>query len=425
MKTFSVLIFSLIIVSFAYADFSSTNFQLENPVNIIEGGQSTSTNFKYFSSTGQLISGQSTSSSFVQNAGFLYFPTATSPVLSATPGDSQIVLGWTPAIGILANITNYEVGISNTSGGVFTYTSVGNVFTNTQTSLVNGTPYFFKVRSYAAGLLLSESAEVSATPNIVVVPSSGGGGGSVSTQTGVIFSGRAYPLSKVSILKDGQLVINTIAGPDSNFSVALNGLSSGDYNFSVYGTDKNGLRSSAFTFKIFITSGVTTQISGIFISPTISVDKSEVKRGDNITIFGQSTSNSQIVISVNSPQEFFKNTSSDENGVYLHSFDTSVLEQGQHSTKSKALKNTEISSFGDAVNFIVGTKNVLADNTKKIIKCDLNEDGRCNLIDFSITAFWYKRPLNSSFILKEKKYLSGDGKIDLVDFSIMAFYWTG
>lgn len=427
MKTFSALIFSFVIVSFAYADFSSTNFQLENPINIIEGGQSTSPSFKYFSSTGQLTTGQSTSSSFVQNAGFLYFPTATSPVISAVPGDSQVVLNWTPATGILANITNYEVGISNVSGGVFTYTSVGNVLTNTKDSLSNGTTYFFKIRSYAAGLLLSESVEVSATP-IASTPRSSGGGISPVVpikKTGVIFSGRAYPLSKVSILKDGQLMVNTIAGPDSNFSVSFNELSSGNYNFSIYGTDKNGLRSNAFTFQVFITSGVTTKISGIFITPTISVNKKEVKRGDNITIFGQSIPNSQIVISVNSPQEFFKSILSDESGVYLYNMDTSILDMGKHLTKSKALKNSEISSFSDTVGFIVGTKNVFLGEEKKVTKCDLNEDGRCNLVDFSIVAFRYKRPLSEDFIIKEIEHLNGDGKIDLVDFSIMAFYWTG
>ncbi|MBP6060628.1 MAG: hypothetical protein KA515_01330, partial [Candidatus Pacebacteria bacterium] len=252
-----------------------------------------------------------------------------------------------------------------------------------------------------------------------------GGGGDDDSGTGVFFSGRAYPLSKVNILKDGQLVLSTIAGPDSNFSATLGNLSSGDYTFSVYGEDNAGRHSKPFTFQIFITSGVTTNITGIFIAPTIAVDKSEVKKGDNVVIFGQSSPSSQIVISVNSPQEFFSNTPSDNNGIYLANFDTSVLEIGSHSTKSKSLKSGEISSFSDTVGFIVGTKNVFADNTVKSAKCDLNEDGRCNLVDFSIAAFWYKRPLNTAFIPREVKHLNGDGKVDLVDFSIMAFYWTG
>jgi hypothetical protein len=216
------------------------------------------------------------------------------------------------------------------------------------------------------------------------------------------------------------LALSTIAGPDSNFSATLSNLSSGDYTFSVYGEDKNGLRSTPFTFQIFITSGVTTNVGGIFIAPTIAVDKSEVKKGDNITIFGQSTPSSQIVISVNSAQEFFGNASTDANGVYLHNFDTSVLELGNHSTKSKALKNGEISSFSDAVAFTVGTKNVPVKIITKVLKGDSNGDGKINLVDFSIAAFWYNKANPPA-----KVDLNNDGIVNLIDFSIMAYYWTG
>lgn len=275
-----------------------------------------------------------------------------------------------------------------------------------------------------------ENITVTATVNGVVVnPGGGGGGGGGGTgsyeNAGVFFSGRAYPLSKVSILKDGQIALSTIAGPDSNFSANLGNLSTGNYTFSVYGEDKDSRRSSTFTFDIFITSGVTTKITGIFIAPTIATDKSQVKQGDNLVIFGQSAPVADIVISVNSPVEFFKNTTSDSNGVYLINFDTSVLEIGKHSTKSKALKEGEASSFGNSAGFTVGLTNLDALPIEGLTKCDLNSDNRCNLIDFSIAAFWYKINLSPAFIIKERDHLSGDGKVDLVDFSIMAFYWTG
>ena len=410
----------------AYADFSSTNFKLENPINIIEGGQSSSGSFQYFSNTAQTDQGQSISTNFRENIGFLYFPIATSPTLSATPGNGQIVLSWTAAVPTFANITSYSVGISTISGGPYTYTAVGSSLSNTQTSLSNGTTYYFKIRSFAAGLILSESAEVSATPTAPAGGGGGGGGSSGSVATGVILSGRAYPLSKVNILKDGQLALSTIAGPDSRFEASLSRLSSGDYTFSVYGEDNASRRSSPFTFQVYITEGVVTRVSGIFISPTIAVDKSQVKRGDNIAIFGQSAPTSEIVINVNSEPEFFKSAQSDANGVYLYNFDSSVLDMGRHSTKTKALKEGEISSFSDAINFLVGNTNIpITGPAAGPAKCDLNEDTRCNLVDFSIAAFWYKKVLSEEFSAREAKYLNGDGKVDLVDFSIMAYYWTG
>ncbi len=252
-------------------------------------------------------------------------------------------------------------------------------------------------------------------------PSGGGGGGGYSSLiTGVTFSGRAYPLSKVSVLKDGQLAITTIAGPDANFNISLSGLSSGDYIFAVFGEDSQGRRSTLFTFPTLITIGATASISGIFLAPTIAVDKSEVKRGENIAIFGQSAPNSEITVSVHSGEGFFGKTKADKDGVYLYNFDTTPLAIEQHSTKSKSAIGGAISSFSKTISFAVGTKTVFAQATAGPIKGDLNGDKRVNLVDFSIAAYWYKRPSPPTLV-----DLNSDGKIDLVDFSIMAFYWTG
>jgi hypothetical protein len=262
-------------------------------------------------------------------------------------------------------------------------------------------------------------------------PSGGGGGGGgggiiITASTQVTFKGMAYPLSPVTILKDGQKAVTTIAGPDAKFEVSLSGLSSGNYNFSVFGEDKQKRTSPPFTFSVYITYGATTVISGIFIAPTIDVDKSEVKRGDNIAILGQSVPNGEITIAVSSEEDFFAKIKSDAIGAYLYNFDTSDVEMGQHYTKSKAAVDGEISSFGKAISFLVGTKNVAAQPVAKCpSKADLNNDCRINLVDFSIAAYWYKRPLSEAFKLTEKERLNGDSKINLVDFSIMAYYWTG
>ncbi len=254
-------------------------------------------------------------------------------------------------------------------------------------------------------------------------PASGGGGGGgyvpPVAETKVIFSGKAYPKSAVTLLKDAQISAATIAGADANFQIDLSGLSAGNYIFSIYSEDNQGRRSSLLTFLISVTQGATTNVSGIFIAPTIDVDKSEVKQGDNIAIFGQSVPNSEIIISINSDEDFFVKTPAGKDGVYLYNFDTSPLEIGRHFTKSKAALAGEISSFGKAISFQVGEKTVLKE-TIKCGKADLNCDKRVNLIDFSIAAYWHKRPSPPA-----KIDFNSDGKVDLVDFSIMAYYWTG
>jgi len=426
-KIFVLLLLLMVFFSCAKADFTSTSFQMENPVNVIEGGgTSSSSSFQYYSTTGQLEEGQSSSSSFSQNAGFLYFPVASSPVVSATAGDSKVTLNWTAAIGIFANVTNYDIGVSTSLNGTYTYTSVGNVLTYIKTSLVNNTPYFFKIRSYASGILLNESIAANATP-VSSGGGGGGGGGNPSSQTLVVFSGKAYPKSVVTLLKDAQIISTSVAGTDASFSITLTDLNAGNYIFSMYSEDANGIRSTLSTFPVSVTSNTTTNVTGIFLAPTIAVDKSEVKRGDDVVIFGQSVPESDIVISVHSDPEYFSKTVSDKNGAYLYNFDTSFLELGDHATKSKAsIGNELVSAYSNSVNFKVGDENVPVSPKQKCpVKGDLNGDCRVNLVDFSIAAYWYKKNLSGPIIQIEKAELNGDSKINLVDFSIMAYYWTG
>ena len=94
-----------------------------------------------------------------------------------------------------------------------------------------------------------------------------------------------------------------------------------------------------------------------------------------------------------------------------------------HTLTTASVQNL-ISSFGASVAFLVGNKNVGKTETK-LLKGDLNNDGKVNLVDFSIAAYWYKRQLSGEIIQKEIERLNGDGTINLVDFSIMAYYWTG
>lgn len=279
-------------------------------------------------------------------------------------------------------------------------------------------------QGFSAGTL---SCAALCTFNTLACTSGGGGGGGGGgfvppLVTSVIFSGRAYPQSTVTLLKDAQIAATTIAGADANFQISISGLSTGNYIFSVYGEDSKGRRSSLLTFQISVTQGAINSVTGIFIAPTIAVDKSTVKHGDNIAIFGQSAPESEITIAVNSDEEFFIKTTTDNGGVYLYNFDTVVLEMGEHFTKSKTALNGEISSFSQAVSFAVGTETIIQEEQEeqKSLKGNLNDDDRVNLIDFSIMAYWYDRSSPPDNV-----DLNSDNKIDLVDFSIMAYYWTG
>ncbi len=417
-------------------DFSANSFKARDPV-LYSAAYSTSTSFQLFSTMGQMAIGTSTAASYNVSAGFLTFPIVNTPIIVATAGTNQVALSWTAAVGYLGwNVSGYKVGQSTANGGPYSFTAAATTaISSTIGSLTAGTTYYFVVRALDAfGNSIATSSQVFGTPTAPVTPpatpSSGGGGGGgyvpPAVVTGALFSGRAYPKLTVTLLKDAQVTATAIAGADASFEISLTGLTAGNYIFSVYSEDTKGRRSSLLTFPVGITSGATTNVSGIFIAPTITTDKETVKRGDNVTILGQSAPQADIVISVNSDEEYFAKTISDKSGLYAYNFDTSPLEAGEHYTKSKALiGNMLASGYSSAINFKVGAKTVEREELpKKIqVKADLNNDGKVNLVDFSILSYWYKRPLTEK--AQATVDLNGDKKVDLKDFSIMAYYWTG
>lgn len=254
----------------------------------------------------------------------------------------------------------------------------------------------------------------------------GGGGGNTNNEvlglpTSINFSGMAYPLSRVYILKDGKIAITTIADQAANFSVSLSGLTTNTYTFSIYGEDGANRKSSFFSFPVYVTAGTTINIGNVFLSPTIDIDKSEVKQGDDLIIFGKSIPKKEVVISVHSDQEYFYKVISNAMGAYLYNLDTSILEIGKHQTKSKTTLVDQVSLYATPISFSVGNENKPKDDKSfSSPRGDLNKDNHVNLVDFSIMAYWYKKvnpPQNVD--------LNNDRKITLVDFSILAFNWTG
>ena len=428
----------------AYAEnFSSQSYQVLAPAITSGGGYANSSSFSVLGVISEFVHTTANSLAFISNPGFAAYPFVSTPVVSATGGDTTATLSWTAATGVLGySVSGYSVGKSSTASGPYTFTAVGNVFSYSASGLTNDSTYYFIVRVLdPQGITIATSSEVSATPTAPYSPpptpppppvnnggSSGGSVGSVipvttSSNATVNFSGRAYPSSTITLLQDARVEASTVADANAAFQISLTNVSAGNYIYSVYSEDSSGNRSGLLSFPVSVTAGTVTNIGGIFISPTIDVDKSEVKKGDNIAIFGQSSPRSSVTITVNSSVELFLQARSDVAGVYLYNLDTTPLDLGSHAAKSKAATSTEISDFGQTVGFTVGTQNVKKGATTKCsLIGDLNCDGKVNLIDFSIMAYWYQRTLSGKGFNAD---LNHDNKVNLTDFSILASHWTG
>ncbi len=266
------------------------------------------------------------------------------------------------------------------------------------------------------------STSVYITAVVTQTSSGGGGGGTTGTlPTAVNFSGMAYPGSKVVILQDGAIAVTVYADNNANFSASITNLSQGSYNFALYTEDQNGLHSVSFSFPVFVTTGTTVNIQDIVLAPTINVDKLQVKRGDTETIFGFAVPSSTVTISVHSTIEQTVSALASKTGVYLYHLDTTPLDYGGHNAQAHSVLGNKISAETNPVSFIVSTETQNNTGGCGTLIGDLNCDGKVNLVDFSIMAYWYKKGTTPPVIVD----LNHDGKINLVDFSILAYHWTG
>ncbi len=246
----------------------------------------------------------------------------------------------------------------------------------------------------------------------------------VDTLDVAVFKGSAYPGSTISLLKNGIILASIPANPDGTFEIHVRNLFPGTYSFGIQAKDDTGLTSKLLTFSIYISSSVATIVEGIFIPPTITSDMIEVKKGDPIIFSGKSVPNAEVRLSVSLNTEIIKKAKAGANGHWVYTVDSGELELGDNLAKARSLTENDISIYSDLLPFRVGDTNRLRPKLSGLggfrKRCDLNDDGRVNLLDFSIMAFWYKR-----LTFPPKVDLNSDKNINLTDLSILAYCWTG
>jgi cysteine-rich repeat protein len=258
-------------------------------------------------------------------------------------------------------------------------------------------------------------------------PPSGGGSGQgglpsgfvpVLQQTRVVIQGKGYPNSVVNILKDGQIL--GIANTDSraNFSYETGPLTPGPTTFGFWSNDGRGLRSVTFTTTFQVTQNAVTTVSNVYLPPTIDLRTKKVKPGEIIEAFGTTAPDAKVSVFVGKENSPRMTSTSTATGAWNLAFSTDGLENEVfHNVKAifELLgAGTQVKSgYSQLVNFYVGERDV-----KEPGSADLNQDGKVNLIDFSILLFnWGKSGTIAD--------LNNDDTVNLTDLSIMLFAWTG
>ena len=238
--------------------------------------------------------------------------------------------------------------------------------------------------------------------------------------------GRAYPKANVTVFKDGSTVSTPVSDDSGNWQVDTT-VVGGIYTFSAYAIDKENRRSLTTSFTANVPTGQTTTLSDIIIAPTIGSDKSEVKNGNDIKFFGFGYPQSNVNIVVNSHETIIDKTQSDKFGFWVYTLSSTPLELGGHTSKSQVVApDAVISPFSESLSFRVGDRDVafgkiVSPATSCSKNGDLNNDGKVNIIDFSVLLFfWNQRsPKNPCTDINK------DGIVNIFDFSIMLFWWNG
>jgi len=239
----------------------------------------------------------------------------------------------------------------------------------------------------------------------------------------VIINGYAFPRSTVYILVDGEVADTVTASSQGDFSITLDEIARGAYTFGVYAIDRQSVRSSTFSTTFTVTGGRGSTLSNINVMPSIKITPNPVTPGQTLTVSGYAIPNAVVTLENQQDKSSISlktfTTTSDANGAWSTTIDTTGFRNGTYKVRAKAKQES-----GDLVetNFSGYTFYGVGQAADVPRSSDLNRDGKVNLIDFSILLFhWNTNGGNSN----PPADINGDGKVSLTDFSIMIFNWTG
>ncbi len=236
----------------------------------------------------------------------------------------------------------------------------------------------------------------------------------------VTLSGWTAPGSAVSLLQDGVKAVTTQSKSDGTFKATIIDIERGSYDFSASFTDPAGTVSSLYTAALFVGQGTQNDIASIVLPPTLKLSSNAVQPGDSLTVSGYAAPDSTITITVEgqaelgtSPSRTYTATTT-PTGSWKSEIDTSSFAKGTYAFEARAARETGAKSGLSKLAILsVGTS-----TNNSCGKPDMNDDGKVNLVDFSIFLLsWQTTEASADY--------NCDGRVNLADFSIMLFNWTG
>lgn len=251
----------------------------------------------------------------------------------------------------------------------------------------------------------------------------GGGTGPNTNPADVDFSGYTSPNAVVTIVSSGA-TIGTVSADSSGSFLKNVRVDSGFTTFEIQSKDTEGRSSSVSKIIIGLKPGSKTQISNIFLSPTIQASRELAEKGMKLRIFGSTYPGSDVrIFNNNTSLSIEAMVKADSSGNWEYPLDTTRLSKGSYSYKVNAqfIEPPKVipvvSDFSESVEFSIDT-----------ITCngaDFNTDGGVNIADFSIMLFYWGPLRNPATLTNICVDLNKDEHVNIFDFSVLMYEWTG
>lgn len=232
-------------------------------------------------------------------------------------------------------------------------------------------------------------------------------------------SGRAAPGMLVAFTENGAVIGTCDSDTQGDFSLLITGLQPAEHTIMAYGTDSADRYTPNVEIQTYVRAYVITEVTGIIIPPTISIDKETVEQGQDLIVAGYGIPDYTVNIYTEPPLQSFS-ILLPESGEYMYTISTADMEIGEHKVYS-LLQDEEgnTSLFSLELNFTVtdpAANPPSEDPGCNIAEGDLNCDAHVNLTDFSILLYYWGTESGYADV-------NNDDLVNLIDFSIMMFYW--
>lgn len=283
--------------------------------------------------------------------------------------------------------------------------------------------------AYAATSTVSISVTVGAATTTTSTPpvDEGGGQGFPPGPAFVTFVGYAYPGALITITRDGVVVGTVTAANDSTFDYKVTINNPAPSVFGLFARDTLGLISATTQIGLPLFAHGQYRVEEILISPTISAP-GRVYENEPFEVYGSAYPLSMVRL-------FETNT----NPILLDSFNPHPLSgywsymvtpgllagSYRYQAISQIAENGLSSdSAGFTVAVVKKDEVALPLPTGICTGPDINQDGRVDIVDFSIFLFWWSVHVRTTPGANICVDFNNDNNVDIVDFSIMMYAWT-